>query len=67
MNNLRNQKIGFDSSSGQVSNYLDPILNYISLLIDCLFEICRIAVCFLWLLLPGHYLVTDEALLANTM
>ena len=25
-----------------------------------------IAVCFLWLSLPGHYRVTDEALLAET-
>ena len=47
-------------------NYLDPIMIYISLLIDCLFEINDIAVCFLWLSLPGHYWVTDEALLAET-
>ena len=26
----------------------------------------NIAVCFLWLSLPGHYRVTDEALLAET-
>ena len=26
----------------------------------------KIAVCFLWLLLPGDYRVTDEALLAET-
>ena len=39
---------------------------YISLWIDCLFEIRKIAVCFLWLSLPGHYRVTDEALLAET-
>ena len=31
-----------------------------------LFEIRKIAVCFLWLSLPGHYRVTDEALLAET-
>ena len=37
-----------------------------SLWIDCLFEIRKIAVCFLWLSLPGHYRVTDEALLAET-
>ena len=36
------------------------------LLIDCLFEIRKIAICFLWLSLPGHYRVTDEALLAET-
>ena len=30
------------------------------------FEIHKIAVCFLWLSLPGHYRVTDEALLAET-
>ena len=33
---------------------------------DCLFEIRKIAVCFLWLSLPGDYRVTDEALLAET-
>ena len=32
----------------------------------CLFEIRKIAACFLWLSLPGHYRVTDEALLAET-
>ena len=31
-----------------------------------LFEIRKIAVCFHWLSLPGHYRVTDEALLAET-
>ena len=51
--------VGFDI-------YLDPILIYISLWIDCLFEIRKIAVCFLWLLLPVDYRVTDEALLAET-
>ena len=45
---------------------LDPILIYISLWIDCLFEIRKIAVSFLWLSLPGDYRVTDEALLAET-
>ena len=33
---------------------------------DCLFEIRKMAVCFLWLSLPGDYRVTDEALLAET-
>ena len=68
VNILRNQKsiIGLDSYSRQVYNYFDPILIYISLLIDCLFEIHKIAVCFLCLSLPGHYRVTDEALLAET-
>ena len=56
--------IGLDSYSRQVFNYLDPILIYISLFI--LFEIRKIVVCFLWLSLPGHYRVTDEALLAET-
>ena len=32
----------------------------------CLFEIRKLAVCFLWLSLPGHYRVTDEVLLAET-
>ena len=68
VNILRNHKymIGLDSYSRQVSNYLDPILIYISLWIDSLFEIRKIAVCFLWLSLPGQYRVTDEALLAET-
>ena len=38
----------------------------ISLKSDCLFEIRKIAVCFLWLTLPGDCRVTDEALLAET-
>ena len=58
--------IGLDSYSRQVLIYLDPILIYISLWIDCLFEIRKIAVCFLWLSLLGDYRVTDEALLAET-
>ena len=58
--------IGLDSYSRQVFNYLDPILMYISLWIDCLFEIRKIAVCFLGLSLLGHYRVTNEALLAET-
>ena len=61
-----NKLIGLDSYSKQVFIYLDPILIYISLWIDCLFEIRKIAVCFLWLSLPGDYRVTDEALLAET-
>ena len=58
--------IGLDSYSGQVFNYLDPILIFISLWVNCLFEICKIAVCFLWLSLPGHCRVTGGALLAET-
>ena len=58
--------IGLDSYSRPGFIYLDPILIYISLWIDCLFEIRKIAVCFLWLSLPGDYRVTDEALLAET-
>ena len=57
--------ICLNSYSRQVFIYLD-ILIYISLWIDCLSEIRKIAVCFLWLLLPGDYRVTDEALLAKT-
>ena len=52
--------IGLDSYSRQVFIYLDSILSYISLWIDCLFEIRKIAACFLWLSLPGGYRVTDE-------
>ena len=58
--------IGLDSYSKQVSIHLDPILIFISLWIDCLFEIRKIAVCFLWLSMLGDYRVTDEALLAET-
>ena len=58
--------IGLDSYFKQVSIYLDPILIYISLRIDCLFEIRKIAVFFPWLLMPGDYRVTDEALFAET-
>ena len=58
--------IGLDSYSSQVFIYLDPNLIYISLRIDCLFEIRKLAVCFLWHSLPGDYRVTDEALLADT-
>ena len=48
-------------------NCLEPILIYISLWIDCLFDIRKIAMCFLWLSLPDHYRLTDDALLAETM
>ena len=58
--------IGLDSYSRQVFIYLDPILIYISLWIDCLFEIRKIAVYFFWLSLPDDCRVTDEALLAET-
>ena len=58
--------IGLDSYSRQVFDYLDPILIYISLWIDRLFEIRKIAVSFLWFPLPGHFRVTDGALLAET-
>ena len=51
--------IRLDSYSRQVFIYLDPILIYISLWIDCLFEIRKIAVCFLWLSvaawIQGHW------------
>ena len=64
--------------AGDFNMVLDPDMNckdYINInnprageqvLIDCLFEIRKIAVCFLWLSLPGDYRVTDEALLAET-
>ena len=58
--------IGLDSYSRQVFIYLDLILIYISLWIDCLFEIRKIAVYFVCISLPGDYRVTDEALLAET-
>ena len=53
--------IGLDSYSRQVFISLNPILIY-----ACLSEIRKIAVCFLWLSLPGDNRVTDEALLAET-
>ena len=58
--------IGLGSYSGQVVNYLDPNLIYISLWIYFLFEIRKIAACLPWISLPAHYRVTDEALLAET-
>ena len=58
--------IGLDSYSRQPFIYLDPILIYISPWIDSIFEIRKIAVCFLWLSLPGDCRVTDKALLAET-
>ena len=58
--------IGLDSYSRQFFVCLDPILVCVGLWIDCLFEIRKIAVCFLWLSLPGDCRVTDEALLAET-
>ena len=59
--------IGVDSYSRRVFYYLDPILiyMYISLWIDRLFEIRKLAV-FRWLSLPRHYRVTDVILLAET-
>ena len=57
--------IGLDSYSKHVSIYLDPILICISLWLDCLFEIRKIAVCFPWLSMPGDYRVTDETLLGE--
>ena len=57
--------IGLDSYSRQAFIYLDPILIYIRLRIDCLFEIRKIAV-FPPAFIAGDYRVTDEALLAET-
>ena len=50
--------IGLDSYSRQVFIYLDPVLIYISLWIDCLFEIRKIAVfplAFIAGWLQGHW------------
>ena len=57
---------GLDSYSRQVFICLDPILIYVSLSVDCLFEIRKVAVCFLWLSLPGGCGVAGGALLAET-
>ena len=46
--------IGLDSYSRQVFNYLDLILIYISPWIDCLFEIRKIAVCRLQIILKFY-------------
>ena len=48
--------------SNAIYQYVKPT----KLSIDCLFEIRKIAVCFLSLSLPGDYRVTDEALLLET-
>ena len=58
--------IDLASYSRQIFIYMNPISIYISLWIDCLFEIRKITVCFLWFLLLGDYRDTDEALLAET-
>ena len=58
--------IGLDSYSTQFFIYLDPILICVGLWVGCLFGVRGIAVCFLWLSLPGECRVTDEALLAET-
>ena len=59
--------IGLDSYSKQAFNlYLNPILVYIGLWVDSLFGVREVAMCFLWLSLPGLCRVTDEALLAET-
>ena len=39
---------------------------FLEMVMPVKFEIRKIAVCFLWLSLPGDYRVTDEALLAET-
>ena len=43
------------------------IIAYLFTLNGLLFENRKIAVCFNWHSLPGHYKVTDKALLAETM
>ena len=55
--------IGQDVGSDCISSW--SLLIFL-LWIDCLFEICKIMVCFLWLSFPGDYRVIDEALLAET-
>ena len=63
---IRKLPIGLDSSFRQLIIYLDPILIYISLWIDCVFEIHKFAVCFPLFSLLGHNRVTDENLLFET-
>ena len=59
--------IGLDSYSRQVFNYLDPFFLFISVFKSTAYlKFAKIAVCFLWLSLPGDCKVTDEALLAET-
>ena len=62
---VQQASMGQPNSHGEKSSTGTILIN-ISLWIDCLFEIRKIAVCFLWLSLPSHYRVTDEALLAET-
>ena len=68
--------IGLDSYSRQVFIYLDPVLIYISLWIDCLFEIRKIAVFLLafiagwlqghwWGFISRNYIVWPTFLLMN--
>ena len=56
--------IGLDSYSRQVFYLFGPHFDLYQSL-NRLFDIRKIAVCSLWLSLPGDYRVTDEALLAE--
>ena len=63
----RNEDFVQNKNNNDTAYFHNSILLYtISLWIDCLFEIRKIAACFPWLSLPAHYRVTDEALLAET-
>ena len=44
----------------------EPLVRHLDICVLFISGLYKIAVCFLWLSLPGHYRVTDEALLAET-
>ena len=58
--------IGLDSYSRQAFVCLDPVLVCVGLWVGCLFGVRGVAVCFLWLSLPGGCGVAGGALLAET-
>ena len=68
---LPSQKSAFHSDSPSLNNFkcsenserfvfyrLDPFLVSTSLLIDCVFEIYKLTVCFPWLSLAGQHRIT---------
>ena len=65
---LQNQKADdletWYAASG--ASVIPSLFKWWIILLQGLFEIRKIAVCFLWLSLPGDYRVTDEALLVET-
>ena len=54
------------TSFGRYVTAMSNLLQFPKAKQSAVFEIRKIAVCFLWLSLPGDYRVADEALLAET-